>query len=222
MAAIYQAEIWCDCCAELIRERLDEIGTGDIDTTDEASYDSDEYPKHADDDEEADSPQHCAAGEECVSAVELPSGQKIGCLIGTSLTSDGVEYVRQAVAEGGEVAGFWAEEFADYDVSPTRTMSFGVLPTVGQIRSEFPAGGYEIEARGQDWQQIVEAVNPGIDSHLEAVFFDQYAGDHGRNGIRIRDPKSLLTLVRRLTELDSENADSLASGIMETLNIEWV
>lgn len=100
------------------------------------------------------------------------------------------------------------------------SMTFGVIPSESQI--DFPAEGYEIQARGFDWDQIVECVNQGIDAHLEAIFFDQFQGDYGKNGIRINDAKSLLVLVRRLTELESENADSLASGIMETVGIEWI
>lgn len=111
MPAIYQADCWCDSCAE-----LDAKGTGDIDTSDERSYDSDEYPKYMGDDEESDCPQHCGAHGDCLEAVELPSGRKIGALLSTSLTSDGVEYVREAIKDGGEVADFWADAFSDYDV----------------------------------------------------------------------------------------------------------
>ena len=41
----------------------------------------------------------------------LPDGSKIGCLLSTDLTSEGAEYVKQAVAEGGDVAEFWKDQF---------------------------------------------------------------------------------------------------------------
>jgi hypothetical protein len=120
MAAIYQADVWCDDCALAIRERLQSEGNAPKDALDERTYDSGEYPKYASDDEESDSPQHCAAGADCCNAVELPSGRKVGYLFG-SLTSDGVEYLRQAALEGGEVAALWVQHFSDegYDLELT-------------------------------------------------------------------------------------------------------
>jgi hypothetical protein len=120
MAAIYQADVWCDDCADAIRKRLQAEGNAPERTYDERSYDSDEYPKIASDDEESDCPQHCAAGADCFNAVELPSGFKAGYLFG-SLTSDGVEYLRQAALEGGEVAALWVKHFSDegYDLGLT-------------------------------------------------------------------------------------------------------
>ena len=98
--------------------------------------------------------------------------------------------------------------------------TFGVIPMADEI--DFPSEGYEIECRGYDLEQITRCINQGIDSHLQAIYFDQFQGSYGRTGIRIVDAESLLILVRRLTELESENADQLASAIMETVGIEWV
>lgn len=127
MARIYNADCYCDACgkaieadrkAEIMKERgfteeefQDHYG-------DERHYDSSEYPKYADDDEESDCPQHCGNHADCLEAEVLPSGHKIGCLIGTSLTSDGLDYLKEAIAEGGEVAEFWYQQFsaAGYDL----------------------------------------------------------------------------------------------------------
>ena len=108
MAAIYQADVWCDDCAGAI------YGKGDFR---DHSGDSDDAPVYMDDDEESDCPQHCAAHGECLDAIELPSGRKVGCLFG-SLTGDGVECVQQAALEGGEVAALWVKHFSDagYDL----------------------------------------------------------------------------------------------------------
>lgn len=121
MAAIYQADVWCDDCADKIRKQLQLKGQAPENPDDERSYDSDEYPKYASDDSEADSPQHCASGEWCFNAVELPSGDKVGLLFG-SLTSDGVDHIRElALRDSNEVVRLWVEHFSDegYDLELT-------------------------------------------------------------------------------------------------------
>jgi hypothetical protein len=121
MAAIYQADVWCNDCARDICERIRLERNAPEDPEDESTYDSDEYPKHASDDDESDSPQHCGSGSECLNAVELPSGHKVGLLFGT-LTADGVEYVRKAALEDdSEVVRLWVEHFASegYDFEVT-------------------------------------------------------------------------------------------------------
>lgn len=110
MPYIYQADIWCDSCGQQIRQQLKADGKAPKDPSDEYSYDSDDYPKYASDDEPVDSPNHCAAHADCLEALELHDGSKVGALVQSNLTSDGVEYVRAAVAEGSEVATtFWTE-----------------------------------------------------------------------------------------------------------------
>jgi hypothetical protein len=111
MAAFYQAALYCDDCADVIRERIwleSDWGTtysirksweDAIGYDDETMYDSDDYPKWCDDDEESDRPDHCANGEDCVNAQELEDGSKCGYFFGNSLTEDGEEYVRNKVRE---------------------------------------------------------------------------------------------------------------------------
>jgi len=65
---------------------------------DESLYDSDDYPKWCDDDEESDHPDHCANGEDCVNAQECGVG-KVGYFFGNSLTEAGVGYVRTMVRD---------------------------------------------------------------------------------------------------------------------------
>jgi hypothetical protein len=106
MPAIYQADTWCDDCADAIKATIQEPE----DPNDESSYDSDEYPKYMGDDESSDSPCHCASGEDCLNAITLPSGRKVGMILG-ELTEDGEAYVREAIEDGGEVAELWKEHF---------------------------------------------------------------------------------------------------------------
>lgn len=114
-AYIYCADVFCEDCGEKIRQALDYEGLAPADPEDEYSYDSDDYPKgpYPDGGGEADCPQHCGAGADCLNAIELSDGTKIGAWLENDLTSEGAEYVRQAVQEGGEVAALWAKWYAD-------------------------------------------------------------------------------------------------------------
>ena len=107
---IYQADIWCDVCGADIRKAMEREGKAPEDTWDEASYDSDDYPKYGSDDNEADCPQHCAAGAQCLDFTEI-NGQRYGCFLANDLTSEGVEYVKEAFQRGGDVARFWADYY---------------------------------------------------------------------------------------------------------------
>jgi len=108
MPFMYQADLFCDSCGEAIRDRLTRQAPADPD--DESSYDSDDCPKDVIA-SESDYPQHCGAGDDCLEAIELPSGRKIGSLLSDTLTTDGFSYLEAAIADGGEVAEFWEEVF---------------------------------------------------------------------------------------------------------------
>jgi hypothetical protein len=107
---VYQADVWCDDCGRDIEERLRAEGKAPEDALDQSSYDSGEFPKWASDDDEADSPQHCAAGEDCLDFTEI-NGQRYGRFLHNELTSEGVAYVKAAFREGGRVARFWADMY---------------------------------------------------------------------------------------------------------------
>lgn len=123
MAGIFQADIYCDDCIEDIKcqiadslwEKRSESFTPDgirvdewydfeefdayLRGMDEREYDSDAYPKHCDDDETSDSPQHCGSHEHCLNPTVLADGTKIGHFFGNSLTTYGDEYVAETVLE---------------------------------------------------------------------------------------------------------------------------
>jgi len=123
VAYIYQADVWCHDCGRAICKRLKREGKAPAHPDDEWTFDSDECPKRANDDDESDTPQHCAAGEDCINAVTLPSGENVGFLFG-ELTADGMEYVKEAIEEAAaglgskEVTDLWRQHFRDkgYDV----------------------------------------------------------------------------------------------------------
>lgn len=113
-------------------------------------------------------------------------------------------------------------------------LTYGTLPTrKAFIRRVSPKmrGGYPMELAGRDEiRAVTEAIDQGIDAHLEAVFFEQFRGAHGKFGLRIKDAGSLHTLLRRLLEQDQteeqsergEGPHDLAASIMYTLDYEWI
>lgn len=119
MAFIYCADVYCDDCGNAIRKRLTEEGKAPADPSDEWSYESDDFPKCADDDEESDTPEHCAVGENCINAIEIEDG-RVGLLFG-ELTSDGENYVEDSINEANRngntwsraVVGLWYQHYTD-------------------------------------------------------------------------------------------------------------
>lgn len=81
---MYQAALLCDDCGERTRDALDKDNKTPPDVGDERTYDSDDYPKGPLDASESDCPDHC---DQCGVFLENP------------LTEDGVQYVRNALAE---------------------------------------------------------------------------------------------------------------------------
>lgn len=109
----YAADIYCKQCGEAIRERIIREGLAPDNPDDERSYDSDEFPKgpYPNGGGEADCPQHCGAGPECINAIEFDDGNNIGAWLENELTTDGIEYVREVIQEGGNVAELWADYY---------------------------------------------------------------------------------------------------------------
>ena len=159
---IYAADIYCKECGEAIRKEIaeeDEFRYAKITPSNpdnEWSYDSGEFPKgpYPDGGGEADCPQHCGSGPECHNAIELPDGTKVGAWLENELTMDGLEYVKEAIREGGEVAEMWNGFYCDYDLDvPT------VEPHVpenteeveGYISFPFPNLGSDYES--DDWEE---------------------------------------------------------------------
>lgn len=107
-AYIFQADLWCDDCAEKIKDEFRPEDRPD----DDDLPDSDSWPCEVTGSLESDSPDHCAAGAECINAEELESGDRIGALLTDELTDEGVAYVREKLTnEPSEVVKFWGESF---------------------------------------------------------------------------------------------------------------
>lgn len=97
-------------------------------------------------------------------------------------------------------------------------------------------GPYTMSLSGDSIEAVQKAVNQGIDGHLEACFLpsrgDSYEPNTTRFGQTLQyavqrldcvvSPESLVCLVRRLMESEDDEANNLASGICETLEIELI
>jgi hypothetical protein len=81
---VYQAALLCEPCGRATCARLTAEGSAPENPQDEASFDSDEFPKGPTDEGESDSPSHCA---EC------------GAFLESELTEEGDAYVRDAVTQ---------------------------------------------------------------------------------------------------------------------------
>lgn len=112
---IYRADIYCKECGEAIQAKLSKEGKAPSFPHLESTFDSDEYPKgpYPDGGGEADTPHHCGNAHRCLNPLELSDGQKVGRWLGNPLTKAGVEYVREAQFEGGEVAELWAKWYEE-------------------------------------------------------------------------------------------------------------
>lgn len=96
---VFQADMWCETCAEDVRKDIEKQGKQPEDLDDESSYDSDDYPKGPYSDQESDSPEHCGAHEHCKNAIRLPCGSKIGAWLGGSLTDEGARYTTEKIMD---------------------------------------------------------------------------------------------------------------------------
>ena len=118
----------------------------------------------------------------------------------------------------------------------TKTFSCSWSDELGAtITKAAPKAGYSMSLVGEDQPTVINAVNQGIDSHLEACYVPS-RGDsfslHTLPGIRGRisgprlecrvSEQSLPVLIRRLMESGDEQAESLASSMCQTLNIELI
>lgn len=141
MGAIFQADIWCDDCAEKIK---DDFYAGRFDNEreltrdewevahgfdDEYNYDSDEYPKYCDEESESDCPEHCAGCHE---------------FLENDLTSDGANYVKETVREdirSGHTDSIactvWAPFYSWIDWE-----DIGYCDSCGELRDDLDSDGY--------------------------------------------------------------------------------
>lgn len=113
---IYQADLYCEECGEDIKRRMRrwENPPG---ARSEETFDSDEMPKgpNGSGGGESDSPCHCASREDCLNAITLSDGTKIGCWLENDLTQEGVRSLQESIRErpDNEVIQLWQEWYSE-------------------------------------------------------------------------------------------------------------
>jgi len=103
------------------------------------------------------------------------------------------------------------------------TYTFGTCPEhviKTAVKEQCPDGYPMGNISQEDWTPIANAVNQGIDSHLEAITTRSKFNPNERK-CNIH-PEELHVLLRRLFEDGSEEAWDLRSSILFTLDIEEV
>lgn len=95
-----------------------------------------------------------------------------------------------------------------------KSLTYGTLPNDLELTEPYP-----MRLRGDDWTLFAAIVNQGIDSHLEAV---HTTANNTTGECTIEDTASMRCFIRRCVEISSEEALSLASDILSTLDYEWV
>lgn len=107
------------------------------------------------------------------------------------------------------------------DLQISRTLTYGELPDAELLheltKDQLPDGKYPMVLRGEDFLLVQRLVNQGIDSHLEAVSFEQDGPS-----IVLQDIGSLHTLLRRCLEDECEETEDFAASVLQSLDIEWV
>lgn len=102
---VFQAALYCEDCGQRLEDELAARGTED-------TGDSDDFPQGPcpDGGGEADAPQHCDNGPDCINA-EPGDGGAVGALLENPLTHEGQGYVEAAVTErpGSVVVRRWAD-----------------------------------------------------------------------------------------------------------------
>jgi len=114
-------------------------------------------------------------------------------------------------------------------IETVQTFSYGMTPPE-VIKAALGDESYPMELVGEEAKVVEELVNQGIDSHLEAVL-GEFNWDTRKTvgGFPVTtvlkcnvSPDGMICLLRRLDEHGSDEAMSLRTSILSTLDIEEV
>lgn len=161
---VFKAALWCESDGRAIRKEIERSGKS---PEDQKHADSDDWPAgpYPDGGGEADSPQHCDAGETCLEAIKLPYGGKIGAWLGNDLTEEGVDATLEMVRDDLNRADEHARQVGRlwrrlYDNSFDDRQRDELVELEGPLRAGTPA---------QVLSQFVEGTEGGV---VQKVFFD--------------------------------------------------
>ena len=164
---MFQGALYCEDCGRDIQDTLRKKGKAPENEDDEESFDSDDFPKgpFGDGGGEADSIHHCDSNGECLNAIKLPCGSKIGAWLGNDLTGEGdrwlAESIRESIfkddAHGRQVNRLWRLKYSD----PLSSLN-GVEPVTGHELAS-PLVQQFLRSIGGQQPQIVNQVWSDLD-----------------------------------------------------------
>ena len=163
---MFQGSLYCEDCGRDIQDKIREEGKAPEDESDEESFDSNDFPKGplSGGGGEADSIHHCDSNGECLNAIKLPCGSKIGAWLGNDLTGEGdrwlAESIRESIfkddAHGRQVNRLWRLKYSD----PLSSLN-GVEPVTGHelaspLIQQFlrSIGGQQPQIVNQVWSDL--------------------------------------------------------------------
>ena len=159
---MFQGALYCEDCGRDIQDTLRKEGKAPENEDDEESFDSDDFPKgpFSGGGGEADTIHHCDSNGECLNAIKLPCGSKIGAWLGNDLTGEGdrwlAESIRESIfkddAHGRQVNRLWRLKYSD----PLSSLN-GVEPVVGRELAS-PLVQQFLKSIGGQQPQIVNQV----------------------------------------------------------------
>lgn len=134
-----------------------------------------------------------------------------------------IKLSRKQWEDMGKQAGWVKKADELVEEEPKRlSFSFGTTPEEvikERVNAQAP-GGYPMTIRSQsEWKAIADAVNQGIDSHLEGFTRSKFDNQTGECLIH---PDEMTTFLRRLAESAEDEAMSLRTSILETLGVEEI
>jgi hypothetical protein len=125
------------------------------------------------------------------------------------------------IADGGEPYTKAEMDAIEEQENKRLSFSFGTTPEniIKEKISQQAPNGYPMTIRGkEEWKAIADAVNKGIDSHLEGFTRSKF---DSKTGECLIHPEEMTTFLRRLLD-GGEESWSLRSSILETLGIEEI
>jgi hypothetical protein len=165
---MFQGALYCEDCGRDIQDTLRKEGKAPENEDDEESFDSDDFPKgpFSGGGGEADTIHHCDSNGECLNAIKLPCGSKIGAWLGNDLTGEGdrwlAESIRESIfkddAHGRQVNRLWRLKYSD----PLSSLN-GVEPVTGHELAS-PLVQQFLKTIGGQQPQIVNQVWCDLDS----------------------------------------------------------
>ena len=163
---MFQGSLYCEDCGRDIQDNLRKKGKAPKDEDDEESFDSNDFPKgpFSGGGGEADTIHHCDNNGECLNAIKLPCGSKIGAWLGNDLTEEGDRWLTESIQEstfrddahGQQVTRLWRLKYDDLLSSHNSVAPVTEYELTNPIVQQFlrSIGGQQPQIVNQVWSDL--------------------------------------------------------------------